>query len=441
MSKFTTTNNTLVFGVSSLNVSKKIAFNKYLKYCAPIVAVIPLLHSVPSYAQTPPITETTFCKALSTKEETPEERARYPKVKVDCEALLGMGTTTIIPAADRFNHQFIDSRLRATTEIKFTPKEKLKIRIEIENSPLQNSSLSGTNMTRLGYDGLKAIAFSWIRYEVPIGNSTQLIIEPVGSSYSDNMERFSSKIQSSPSKDPDFDLGNASNGSMSRFGRYTPIYRLSKDGAGVSIKHEFSNEWSASASYTIPSLIPINSSDPFAPFHGANSGAIQVKYQPSDEFKIGATIAQSYHPNGIGVSGSTGSLAANNPFNGASTTAQHATVNSSYKIDRNTTVSAWAGITNAQAEDGRTSQSTNYALTLAVNNVFGVEGNALGVVIGVPPKSNQDRDTSLHLEGTYKIKVDKNMDITPGLLVITNPEHNGNNAPIVMMTVRAVWRL
>ncbi len=58
------------------------------------------------------------------------------------------------------------------------------------------------------------------------------------------------------------------------------------------------------------------------------------------------------------------------------------------------------------------SHSTNSAVSVAANNSGG-QGNTLGFVVGVPPKSNQDRDASLHLEAIYKIKVNDQIDITP----------------------------
>jgi carbohydrate-selective porin OprB len=76
---------------------------------------------------------------------------------------------------------------------------------------------------------------------------------------------------------------------------------------------------------------------------------------------------------------------------------------------------------------------------VAANN-FGGQGNTLGFVVGVPPKSNKDRDTSLHLEAIYKIKVTDRIDITPGLLIITNPEHNRDNAPIWVGAIRTSFR-
>ncbi|MBE9017546.1 carbohydrate porin, partial [Chroococcidiopsidales cyanobacterium LEGE 13417] len=51
-----------------------------------------------------------------------------------------------------------------------------------------------------------------------------------------------------------------------------------------------------------------------------------------------------------------------------------------------------------------------------------------------------DSDTSLHLELFYRWQATENIAITPGLLIITNPEHNENNGTIYLGTVRTTLR-
>ena len=76
---------------------------------------------------------------------------------------------------------------------------------------------------------------------------------------------------------------------------------------------------------------------------------------------------------------------------------------------------------------------------------LGKEGNLLGIVIGQPPKvtSNDlgltDSDTSLHLEAFYRFQATDNISITPGLVVITNPEHNSSNDTIYLGTLRTTF--
>jgi carbohydrate-selective porin OprB len=89
-----------------------------------------------------------------------------------------------------------------------------------------------------------------------------------------------------------------------------------------------------------------------------------------------------------------------------------------------------------------------WATTLGVKD-FLKEGNTLGFVFGQPPKvtsakvgtvsSSPESSTSYHIEGLYKIKLSDNILITPGLLLIINPENNDNNGKELVGTVRTTF--
>lgn len=92
----------------------------------------------------------------------------------------------------------------------------------------------------------------------------------------------------------------------------------------------------------------------------------------------------------------------------------------------------------------------NWAVTLALIDLGG-ENSMAGIAIGQPPKvtnndlevANQaykDPDTSLHLEVFYRFQVDDNIAITPGLIMITNPEHDSNNSTSYIGTIRTTFR-
>ncbi|MGD1948976.1 MAG: iron uptake porin [Leptolyngbyaceae cyanobacterium] len=74
---------------------------------------------------------------------------------------------------------------------------------------------------------------------------------------------------------------------------------------------------------------------------------------------------------------------------------------------------------------------------------LGGEGNLGGFFIGQPPRvtSNDldnmtDADTSLHLELFYRWQLKRNISITPGIFVVTSPEHNQTNSPIDVGAIR-----
>jgi hypothetical protein len=116
-------------------------------------------------------------------------------------------------------------------------------------------------------------------------------------------------------------------------------------------------------------------------------------------------------------------------------------------------LTGWAGWTHARASDlpnDPEAQIFNWAATLAVQDL-GKEGNLLGVAIGQPPKlirndfrfrgrEYTDPSTSLHLEVFYQWQVVNNLAITLGWLMITHPEHNRDNSPIHVGTVRTTFQ-
>lgn len=80
------------------------------------------------------------------------------------------------------------------------------------------------------------------------------------------------------------------------------------------------------------------------------------------------------------------------------------------------------------------------------------EGNIGGIIVGVPPKvtSNnyrptpgtalrEDSDTSLHLEAFYTFRVNDNIRIIPSCYVISKPEHNDDNDPIWVGSLRTTF--
>jgi carbohydrate-selective porin OprB len=68
----------------------------------------------------------------------------------------------------------------------------------------------------------------------------------------------------------------------------------------------------------------------------------------------------------------------------------------------------------------------------------------LGLVFGQPPKAMEnnlgeefeDPDTAYHLEAFYRWQLTDDLAITPGFFTIFNPEHNSDQDPIVVGTIR-----
>jgi Carbohydrate-selective porin, OprB family len=347
------------------------------------------------------------------------------------------------------SNNIFTNRLRLNFDTSFTGKDRLRSRLQMRNTTPFNAAATGTNMTRLGYDGNDGednTLLSVFQYDFPLGDQTKIRVATIGYEFNDNQPTLNPLLSSS------------ANGSISRFGRFNPIFRLSGDGAAFNLSQKFSDELSLDLGYAVPATATstaatLTPSNGF--FNGQNAILSQLTYAPSKEFSVAALYGRSYN-NAGGLTGGTGSASANSPFGNVGTTANHYSFLATAKLGEGVVLSGWAGFIDANREaagSGKASIS-NYAITLGFPD-FGAEGNALGFVFGIPPKLNSrttttaagvvatavpDNSTSYHLEAIYKIKLNDNMDITPGLLLITNPEHNSANATEYVGTFRTTFR-
>ncbi|MCJ8279144.1 MAG: iron uptake porin [Rivularia sp. ALOHA_DT_140] len=176
----------------------------------------------------------------------------------------------------------------------------------------------------------------------------------------------------------------------------------------------------------------------------------QLTLEPSKKFSVGLNYIHSYN----NIDTNTGSERANDPFddNSEAITGNSFGLQALIALNRNLLMGSWIGYTRAKANDlpdKPTAGILNWAVTFALPNL-GKEGNLGGVVIGQPPKLNQnqyqsdneeyiDKNTSLHLEAFYRFNVNNNIAITPGVVVITNPEHDKNNDTIFIGTLRTTF--
>jgi Carbohydrate-selective porin, OprB family len=341
----------------------------------------------------------------------------------------------------------LTNRVRLNVDTTFTGKDRLRTRLQSRNTtPLNGATTTNTNMTRLGFDGDEGNStnLSLLQYTLPVFERSKLIVETVGSEFNENMYTFNPLLTSS------------GGGSLTRFGRYNPVYRQSGDGAAATLDHRFSDQLTGSIGYAIPGTVAADPAANISPgataatgggvVGGANSVIAQLRYQPTPNVDLGVAYARSYHPGGSGVTGSTGSSRANRPF-GANVpvSADHFNFLASAKVSPGFVLSGWAGLTNASREGGAGNADIfNFAVTAAFPDL-GAKGNMLGLIVGVPPKVTggsiaADPDTSLHLEALYKIKMSDNLDITPGVLLITAPEHNSARGSEFVGTIRSTFR-
>jgi hypothetical protein len=333
-------------------------------------------------------------------------------------------------------------RVRLSLNTSFTGKDQLQTRLQGRNIG-QNSTVSGTNMTRLGYDGngTNAVEIDKLNYAFNFSDKIRVKIDAAGAELNENVDVFN----------PDF--RSSGTGALSRYGRFSPIYRLANDGAGITVNFTASKNLTFSTAYFARNRnSAADPRDGRGLFDGDNTFFGQLAFKPNKALGVGVTYARSYQatPN---LFGDTGSALANGTTITNRIESDNYGIQLSFQPSAKITVGGWAGYTNATVLTTTGAKPKAdvwyWAATLGVKD-FGREGNTLGFIFGQPPKvtglsnvpagTNTDSNgTSYHLEGLYKMKLSDNILVTPGVLVIFNPEHNSKNDTIYVGTLRTTF--
>ncbi|MEH2350658.1 MAG: iron uptake porin [Nostoc sp.] len=345
------------------------------------------------------------------------------------------------------NTTFSD-RVRLNLYSSFTGKDQLQIRLNAGNI-VSNAGVSGTNMTRLGFDGDtgNSVSIDKINYAFNFSDAVRVKIDATGAELYENVNNFN----------PDF--ASSARGALSRYGRFSPIYRQGQGGSGITVTFNPKGAISLSGAYLANTAN--NPTDNNGLIDGGNAIFGQLSFQPTKAFSVGLTYARTYQTNNFNNTNnnnlfqSTGSAFANRPFgNDTATESNNYGVEATFQFSPKLALSGWGGYTTADAlsgaNTGTDAEMWYYGASLALRD-FGKEGNVLGIIFGQPPKvtggsirtvganGNLDTGTSYHLEGLYKYKVSDNIQFTPGLLVIFNPENNNNNDTEYVGTLRTTF--
>ncbi|MBF2014240.1 MAG: carbohydrate porin [Rivularia sp. T60_A2020_040] len=351
--------------------------------------------------------------------------------KLKGEALFAVSDSFGGTDGDKTNTVFTN-RVRLGISSSFNGKDNLSLRLQARNTPSIKDG--GSNMTRLGFDGVTTggnnVEMDKLSYSFKPSDKLSVKIDAVGAEMNDNVNNYNPVLASS------------GGGAISRYGRFNPIYRVAGGQSAVTVNYGKSN----SALRLNAGYVNNNATDTAKGiFEGDNTFFGQVDLKPTKKLNVGVAYARAYRSGGSGLLGSTGSGNANKPFSGAPTTANVYSLLANYQLNKKTTLAGWYGF--ADADAGANDANINYwAASLGVKD-FGAKGNTLGLIFGQPPKVtggkgtfNEDNGTSYHLEGLYKMKVNDRIDVTPGLLVIFNPEHNNTKDTVYVGTLRTTFK-
>ncbi|NMG19367.1 iron uptake porin [Brasilonema bromeliae] len=351
-------------------------------------------------------------------------------------------------AQDLNSNTIFADRVRLNLLSSFFGSDQLQIRLQSRNITPYGTNVTGTNMTRLGFDGNESNdnLLEKLNYAFKLGDALSVKIDATGGLLYENINTFTPEFNSS------------GRGAISRYGRFSPIYRVGEGGAGATLVVNPKGPITVSAAYLADRANNPNDGSGF--LNGGYAALGQISFQPSQAFNIGLTYARTYQNignvanNSINLFGSTGSQYANNPFGGAALTADHYGVEATLRLGPKVTLGGWYGYSEAEAKSGPREGNNAYFEYWAANVAFkdfGRQGSVLGFVFGQPPKTTgnefvqangirrQDRDTSYHLEALYRLQLTDNIAVTPGVLVIFNPEHNDRNDTVYVGTLRTTF--
>ncbi|WP_118167609.1 iron uptake porin [Nostoc sphaeroides] len=373
--------------------------------------------------------------SLETNIAALETQQFSPHVELEAEvifAVTGFAGEKRANSSKPINENLVLSdRVRLSFVSSFTGKDKLEVRLQARNTPALED-VTGTQMTNLGFDGDddNEVEVDELEYRFPLGKETRMTLYGLGGGLGDFV----------PSVNPLF--SGSGDGSISTFGRENPIRRQGS-GAGIGISHNLNKVLNLSLGY-ISSNAANSEKGIFASPYGAIA---QLTLEPTKTTELSFTYIHSHNNLKTG----TGSELTSDPFNDQADAivANSFGAEAAWQLSPVITLGGRVGFIHAKAEDLPANPNASiftWAVLLALRDI-GRKGSFAGFTVGQPPKVThnsfgddfKDQDTSLHLEAFYHLQVTDNLAITPGLFVITSPEHNDSNGSIYVGTVRTTF--
>jgi hypothetical protein len=253
-------------------------------------------------------------------------------------------------------------------------------------------------------------------------------------------------------------LDNPARSAITRFGQRNAVYRTANTSAGAAINFFLTDNISLQAAYL--SGEKANPSPGSGLFNG-NYGALgQLTFRNIfDVVDLAFTYVNAY----TGTStNADGSITAGVPFGLGSRSARvdvdRPVIANSYGIEANFKLfpgfqlGGWVGYSAIRAIGLGDAEVWNYAGTLAFPDLF-KRGSLGGIIFGMQPRltgsdssigdrlgQRKDPDVGFHLEAFYRYALNDNIDITPGFIWITAPNHNEDNNDEFMGVLRTTFR-
>ena len=323
-----------------------------------------------------------------------------------------------------------------------------------------DGSGSGTFLDKyvgLAYEGdtNNDVLVSDLNYRQLFGSKFAVIVGPVGVN-AVNVFRGTNRVES------------AGFGPLSRFAQRNPIINMGGNGGGIGFDWQLGTRFSLQGVYSANrSADPVNGGI-FGGEEGTTTAGLQFVVSPTANIDISLQYLNSYSPSGQLGTGVGDDLLAVQTINSEGFLRAPIQTNAfgagiEWRLTPGITVGGWGGYTTSEllGESGNV-ETVNWMAFLNFPDLLR-EGNLGGIYIGQPPKITSSDlpdgrnipsfvnegditaseggqpDTAIHLEGFYRFRVSNNISITPGVIVIFNPNHNDNNDTITIGALRTTF--
>jgi hypothetical protein len=303
-------------------------------------------------------------------------------------------------------------RVRMNFDTSFTGNDLLRVRLQMGDIANLNAA-TGTNQSRLGFDAGEAgnvvLNRMFYRFSFDRGRGT-IMIAAAGTEHDDFYDAYSP-------------IASSAAGSISRFGRFNPLFYRAGNvaGAGALVGYKFNDIFRVDAGYLAynPATGGSSAANPDLGLFGSNyTASLLFGVEPLRNFKFGVGATYVYNENvsrdggttaaGINLTGSTGTDFAVNPFNPAGTpglapigrtAVNMQTVNLMFQWRAlpQFTLAGWFGYGWVRGESDtpvsqlvpnqgtRRANLLTAALQFIFPDVFGRRGDTAAVVVGIPP--------------------------------------------------------
>ncbi len=387
------------------------------------------------------------------------------------------------------NNTTMSYRVRLNLDSSFTGRDRLRVRLQAANFGLFNAGNPDiTNVSGGGFgapqryattypDGFSDEARLLPSFASPGKNNGALRIHFLGYDFpvGDRLNVHIHAGETDPTflgADPISPFSEFATGAVSNFANSNPIYYPMGNQAGAGFDYRLADWLTVAAGYAGQGADGVGDPNRPGPSSGIFNGGYSAFAQLTaylGKLSAGLVYMNTYTPQ-FGIDPLAGSNAAKVSTGGVfgieeddRVSANHYGLTTNLKVSDRFQLGGWVGyararvlgVSTAGLATGRSGDVNvlNYAVTLAFPDL-GKVGNLGGLVFGMQPKvtdtSNsrvaeaiglpegrrQDRDTGFHIEAFYRIQINDNISVTPGIFWLTAPNHDARNPDAVIGVVR-----